>query len=188
MNDLRGRVGEVDATRRPVGYQRAMRASSASTFLRHHPHPRTSVFLMKGFAPSPMRQKIESIVREAGARLGFDIIRADDVDYSGEIWSNVELCLQNCGYGIAIFDTDNRNDENLAVELGYLFARRTPCLIMRDAALPPPASMLSHRVHSPFSAFDLTGTLAPEIDRWLRGRSSKPPNRFTLRSTTPAGR
>jgi len=122
---------------------------------------------MMGFGPSPMRREIELLVRQAGRELGFDVIRADDVDYSGEIWGNVELCLENCSYGIAVFDTDSRDDQNLAVELGYLFARRTPCLILRDQALPPPASMLSHRVHSTFTAYDLRSTLQPQIERWL---------------------
>ena len=162
-----------------VDYQRAMRTASTSHFLRDHPKPHLNVFLMMGFGPSPMRNEIESIVRSAGESLGFDIIRADDVDYSGEIWGNVELCLQNCRYGIAIFDTDTRNDQNLAVELGYLFARGTPCLILRDRALPPPASMLSHRVHSPFSSYDLGSTLQPEVDRWLRAAAGRPAGRFS---------
>lgn len=163
-----------------------MRAAPTSLFLRDHPRPRKTVFLMMGFGSSPMRQEIDSIVREAGRSLGFDIVRADDVDYSGEIWGNVELCLQNCRYGIAVFDTDSRNDQNLAVELGYLFARGTPCLILRDRALPPPASMLSHRVHSTFSSYDLRSTLQPEIGRWLRAIAGRSVSRLpTLRRPRP---
>ena len=167
------------AAEQAVDYQGAMRPAPTFHFLRDHPRPHMNVFLMMGFGSSPMRQEIEGIVRSTGESLGFDIIRADDVDYSGEIWGNVELCLQNCRYGIAVFDTDTRNDQNLAVELGYLFARGTPCLILRDRALPPPASMLSHRVHSPFSSYNLRATLHPEVDRWLRAAAGRPTSRLT---------
>jgi hypothetical protein len=174
---VKGLVDSV-GTEEPVDYQRVMRAASTSLFLRDHPRPRKNVFLMMGFDSSPMRQEIESIVRNAGQGLGFDIIRADDVDYSGEIWGNVELCLENCRYGIAVFDTDSRNDQNLAVELGYLFARGTPCLILRDRALPPPATMLSHRVHSTFSSYDLRSSFQPKIERWLEAIADRSASRF----------
>lgn len=74
---------------------------------------------------------------------------------------------------IAVFDSDDSCAENLSVELGYLFAREPPCLILRDMELGPPPAMLSHRLHMPFSKIDLDGTLAPSVRRWLTLRSQR---------------
>ena len=55
--------------------------------------------------------------------------------------------------------------------LRYLFAKGTPCLLLRDVALPNPPVMLSHRLHTSFDAFDLKSTLIPTVERcWPTSR------------------
>lgn len=63
-----------------------------------HDHPRADriVFLMMRYQPRPYRHRIHQLVAGVADDLGFDLIRADDCDYSGELWANVKLCLDNC--------------------------------------------------------------------------------------------
>lgn len=154
-----------------VGYSCAMSSLSGPAFQHDHPQLDRTIFLMMRFEPRPFRHRIHQLVLNASRELGFDLVRADDHDYSGELWTNVKLCLDNCSAAIAVFDAEDSCGENLAVELGYLFARETPCLILRDSELGPPPAMLSHRLHMPFSKIDLEGTLEPPVRRWLGSRA-----------------
>lgn len=154
-----------------VDYAGGMKSAATTWFYRDHPRRARNVFLMMGYDPSPLRQRVNQLVRSAGADLGFDIIRADDTDYSGELWPNVQICLENCALGIAVFDRNDQSAQNLAVELGYLFAKEIPCLIMREGALPAPPAMLAHRLTTPFDAFDLESTFGASVERWLTERT-----------------
>lgn len=156
-----------------VGYPYAMTALATELFRQDHPVVDRNVFLMMRFEPSPLRTRIHTLVGRVAEELGFDLVRADDRDYSGELWTNVKLCLDNSSRAIAIFDDGGRAAENLAVELGYMFARDVPCLILREEHLEGPPAMLSHRLHTPFTALDLEGTLVPAIRRWLAAQTRR---------------
>lgn len=151
----------------PISYAMHMKSVATIRFLRDHPRRTRNIFLMMGYDATPMRRRTDELIRTIGSAQGFDVLRADDTDYSGELWTNAQLCLDNCALGIAVFDRDDQTSVNLAVELGYLFAKGIPCLIMRDRALARPPAMLSHRLHTLFDAFDLESTLAASVERWL---------------------
>lgn len=161
----------------PISYSMLMKSVATSRFQRDHPRRGRNVFLMMGYGATPMRRRIRELVAEAGLLRGFDVLRADDTDYTGEVWTNAQLCLDNCSLGIAVFDRDDQTAVNLGVELGYLFAKGARCLIMRERALLRPPAMLAHRLHTPFDAFDLESTLAPPVERWLEEQGA-PLRRF----------
>ncbi len=156
-----------------LGYPCDMTERATAHFLRDHPEPKDNVFLVMRLDPSPLRTRMQSMVRAAAQDAGCTAIRADDADYSGELWTNVKVCMDNSSLAVAIFDDEDRHAENLAVELGYLFARDTPCLILREQRLGPPVAMLAHRLHTRFDALDLEGTLIPALHDWLRAQRAR---------------
>ncbi|HET7477003.1 MAG TPA: hypothetical protein VFJ97_13405 [Dermatophilaceae bacterium] len=150
---------------------------ASALFRQDHPSPDRTLLLLMRFGHNPWRATVHRLIRDTATTLGFDVVRADDRDYSGELWTNVKLCLDNTALAIAVFDGVEHNlaadTANLAVELGYLFARDTPCLILRERSLPQPPAMLAHRLHTPFDALDLDGTLQPPVQHWLTAHAAR---------------
>lgn len=157
-----------------ISYAMGMKSAATTRFLRDHPRRGKNVFLMMGYESTPMRARIHELVRAAGDEQAFDVIRADDTDYSGELWTNAQTCLDNCTLGIAVFDRDDQTSVNLGVELGYLFARGTTCLLLRERALGRPPAMLAHRLHVPFDSYDLKSTLEVSVTRWFVEQGTAP--------------
>ncbi len=162
-------VREADA----VDYPCVMDQTALSSFNADHPAKELNIFLIMRFERHPHRDRIHRLIREAAADLGFDVFRADDRDYSGELWTNVKLCMESSSLAIAVFDGLDAATENLGVELGYVFAKGIPCLILRASDLGPPQAMLAHRLHTPFDTLDVDGTLVPAVSRWLAARTSE---------------
>lgn len=152
-------------------------------FLNRHPDPGSNVFLMMRFDPGPPRGEIRRIIQGAADGLGFDVVRADDDDYTGELWGNVRVCIEHCSLGIAVFDgvgQDGGSDFNVALELGYMLALNRPCLLLREQRLGAPPAMVANRLQTWFDSFDLGSTLGPATSAWLRMQRGH-------RTTSPAG-
>lgn len=122
------------------------------------------------FDDSPIMRAITEGARTAGARHGRDVIRADDRDYTGELWANVALCLRNSDLVIAILDEIEHPDcdANVMVELGFALGAGRRCLILveRHKAMVP--AVLRHRLTRTFDGYDLPTSVEAEVDDWLR--------------------
>jgi hypothetical protein len=144
------------------------RLTADRDFRRQHPAP--AVLLLMRFADSPVMRAIDGAVRTAAGRHGRDVVRADDRDYTGELWANVALCMRNSDTVIAVLDQIERDDcdPNVMVELGVALAAGRRCLILvehRQRLLP---AVLRHRLTHPFDALDLPGSVERQVDEWFR--------------------
>ncbi len=138
-------------------------------FLNDHPDPDKNVFVMMRFSQSAQLNEALTAVKETLATRGFHAVRADDRDYTGELWSNIEVYLTCCKYGIAIFeDIDHRDyNPNVSLELGYMLGRRKRCLILKEQRLPNLPSDVVHRLYKPFDVFNIKASITREVGRWI---------------------
>ncbi len=138
-------------------------------FLADHPDPARNVFLMMRFLDSPQMRSIEESLRNALQERGFTAIRADDRDYTGELWTNVELCMVGSHLGVTVFeDIEQREfNPNISLELGYMLARRHRCLILKERRLPDLPTDVVHRLYKPFDAFNIEETVRAQVLRWI---------------------
>lgn len=132
-------------------------------------HPRKTIFLAMRFTSSPVMQAITQGVRSAADRHGFDVVRADDRDYTGEIWSNIELCLQNSELVVVILDEVDRRDcdANVMVELGFALGLGRRCLLLVDRSLSALPVVLRHRRVREFDSYDVPGSVDRQVEQWL---------------------
>lgn len=148
-----------------------MRDRAERMFETQHPDTFNNVFLMMHFDSSAQLARIRKSVDAAASAAGFTVVRADDIDYTGELWTNVTLCMEHCAVGIAVFDGMSAGprecDFNICLELGYMLALNKPCLLLRDKRLGPPAPMIANRLHVPFDSYEIESTLEPAISGWL---------------------
>jgi len=67
---------------------------------------------MMRFDPSPQLQQVHAAIADTLAARNMNAVRADGRDYTGDLWSNIEIYLTGCKYGIAVFEDINQRDFN----------------------------------------------------------------------------
>jgi len=138
-------------------------------FLNDYPDPERNAFVMMRFLASPQLDEVHEAIKGTLAARGFHAVRADDRDYTGELWSNIEVYMTCCRLGVAVFeDIESRDfNPNVSLELGYMLGRRKRCLILKEQRLPDLPADVVHRLYKPFDMFDVTASVNREVARWI---------------------
>ena len=139
------------------------------TFLADHPNPERNVFIMMRFIETEQFREIHTTIVDTLAERGFNGLRADDREYHSDLWANVEVYLTGCHYGITVFDDMEQRDHspNVALELGYMKAKRRRCLILRERTLPELPTDVIGRLYKSFDKFQIAKTVRSEVTRWI---------------------
>jgi hypothetical protein len=124
---------------------------------------------MMRFLHSAQLDEAHAAIKETLADRGFHAVRADDRDYTGELWSNIEVYLTCCRYGIAIFEDIEKRDfnPNVSLELGYMLGQRKRCLILKEQRLPDLPADVIHRLYKSFDMFNVQASVSREVARWI---------------------
>lgn len=156
-----GRIRGVDSVPHLVPYLRE--------FLTDHPDPDVNVFIMMRFRETEQMASIHRTMKDSLAGRGMSGLRADDKDYTGELWSNLQVYMTGCHLGIAVFeDIDDRDfNPNVSLELGYMLGISRRCLVLKEKRLPALPTDVANRLYKPFDAFRIAETIEAEIDRWV---------------------
>lgn len=138
-------------------------------FLSDHPNPEKNVFIMMRFRETDQFREIHEALRSTLGLRHFDGIRADDRDYTGDLWTNVQLCMTGCTYGIAVFeDIDERDfNPNVSLELGYMIAKGKRCLLLKEQRLTVLPADIIHRLYKPFDSYKISDTVRDQVLRWI---------------------
>lgn len=140
-----------------------------SRFQRDHGDPGKNVFLIMRFKNEPPFPEIVASIEDACAKRGLKVLRADQKEYSPDLWDNVLIYLYGCGGAIAIFDQINYREfnPNVALEAGFVLATGKPLLVLKDQAIPTMPSDLSGRLYRDFNTYQASATISPQIEKWL---------------------
>ncbi len=138
-------------------------------FLEDHPEPSRNVFIMMRFSDTPQMQQIHRAIVAGLKEHGMNAVRADDRDYTGELWSNIEVYLTGCQYGIAVFEEIDQRDfnPNVSLELGYLMGRGKRTLLLKEKRLPRVPTDVVHRLYKEFDGYDIENSIKREGGRWI---------------------
>jgi hypothetical protein len=160
MNTL-AKLGDLEHVRHLEPYLR--------TFLEDHPEPSRNVFIMMRFGATPQMKQIHDAIVAGLAEHGMNAVRADDRDYTGELWSNIEVYLTGCTYGIAVFEDIEQRDfnPNVSLELGYLMGRGKRTLLLKEKRLPTMPVDVVHRLYKEFDGFDIENSIMREVGTWI---------------------
>ena len=142
----------------------------ANPVLQSYPNTRSNVFLMMRFRPTEYHGQISKTIERVLSEYSLNLIRADANDYTPQLWDNVEACMNACDYGIAVFEQIDERDinPNVSLELGYMRGQGKKCLLLKEKRLPALQTDLSGYLYSEFDAFQIDGTIEPQVRRWLR--------------------
>ncbi|MHB8508659.1 MAG: hypothetical protein ACYDGR_08435 [Candidatus Dormibacteria bacterium] len=156
-----GRLGDLTGITHLEPYLR--------TFLDDHPDPTRNVFIMMRFTDTAEMKLIHEVLVAALGERGFEGIRADDRDYTGELWTNIEVCMACSQFGVAVFEDIEVRDfnPNVSLELGHMLGRQRRILILKEKRLPDLPTDVIHRLYKPFDMFQIEDTIRSQVLRWL---------------------
>lgn len=137
-------------------------------FLNDHPDPDRNVFVMMRFLKSDQLDEAYQTIKETLEARGYSVHRADQKDYAGELWSNVEVYLSGCNLGIAVFEEIEKRDfnPNVSLELGYMIGRGKRTLLLKEQHMPGLHADVMHRLYKSWDQFKVKETVAAQVERW----------------------
>lgn len=158
----------IERLRIPDGYEHLRRFMPA--FVADHPDVDHNVFLMMRFKNGRQFQEVERVIRDTLAASGYQALRADYKEYASELWDNVVVYMLGCPFGIAVFEEiDEREfNPNVALELGFMLALGKRCLVLKDQRMPRLPTDIVGRLYRAFDTYDISPTLGPAVQGWLR--------------------
>lgn len=150
----------------PRGYEHYGRLVPA--FLRDHPHQDRNVFVMMRFQRGSQYDEIDAVLRRELSEFGLTALRADDKDYTGDLWENVCLYMLCCRFGVAVFEEiDSREfNPNIALELGFMMAHSKRCLILKDQRMPRMPTDIVAKLYKEFDSYRIAETIKTSVASW----------------------
>lgn len=139
------------------------------SFLTDHPPSQRNVFLIMRFKDEHPFPDIVGAVRSTCAERGLNVVRANDKEYTDDLWDNVLTYLYGCDYAIAVFDHINYREfnPNVALEVGFLLAQCKRVLLLKDVAISVMPADIVGKIYRPFNTYDPLRSIPPQIKKWL---------------------
>jgi hypothetical protein len=133
-----------------------------------YPNYETNVFIIMRFHKSTQFAQLTAAVRDGLRTYGLTGIRADDKNYTDDLWSNIRACMWCCKYGLAVLeDIDDRSFNcNIALEYGYMLGLGRRVLLLREKRLQTVPSDIAGRLWKTFDAYDINTTIIEQIASW----------------------
>ena len=123
---------------------------------------------MMRFKPGEQYEEITEILRREMGKYGLHVIRADDIDYTGDLWENVCLYMLGSTYGVAVFEEiDEREfNPNIALELGFMLALNKRCLILKDQRMPKMPTDIVGKLYKEFDTYNIETSVTRSVEAW----------------------
>ncbi len=182
----------------PAGHEHYSRF--VPSFLADHPDLDRTVFLMMRFRSGQQYQDIHGAIKDGFARYGLKVLRADDRDFTGDLWENVCLYMLGCRYGVAVFEEIDLREfnPNVAMELGFMMAINKRCLLLKDQRMSGLPTDVIGRLYRSFDTYNIRDTIMGAIDKWAVDMRLQPSDKGSdlgvlqpvvrLNSPKPSGR
>jgi nucleoside 2-deoxyribosyltransferase len=130
---------------------------------------RKNLFLIMRFQNQNPFPEIVATIRRVCDTHGLKALRADDREYTDDVWDNVMTYMYGCSSAIAVFDQINYREfnPNVALEVGFMLAQRKPVLLLKDTAIPALPTDIVGKRYRPFDTYDPIITIPPQIGKWI---------------------
>ena len=125
------------------------------------------------FVIMPFREelnKVYEIIKDIFASKGYSAIRADEKEFTNDLWENVRVYLECCNVAVAVFDKNDQDNynPNVAIEVGYMLSKGNKVCLLKDKKLPKLPSDLISKMYKEYDSGDVEGTLPEQLGLWIR--------------------
>ena len=142
---------------------------------------KTTAFIMTSFQKKHLNtaKAIIDILDKHGI-IGCLANEGEGGKYSDDLWSNIEVYMHGCDFGIGIYADDNilkgksaeidlekaRVNPNMSQEVGYMLALQKPVCILKNVKLKNIPADLSGRIYVQYNKTDLE----TKLRKWLESK------------------
>lgn len=125
------------------------------------------------FVIMPFREelnKVYEIIKDIFASKGYSAIRADEKEFTNDLWENVRVYLECCNVAVAVLDKNDQDNynPNVAIEVGYMLSKGNKVCLLKDKKLPKLPSDLISKMYKEYDSDDVEGTLPEQLGLWIR--------------------
>lgn len=125
------------------------------------------------FVIMPFREelnKVYEIIKDIFASKGYSAIRADEKEFTNDLWENVRVYLECCNVAVAVFDKNDQDNynPNVAIEVGYMLSKGNKVCLLKDKKMPKLPSDLISKMYKEYDSDDIEGTLPKQLELWIR--------------------
>jgi hypothetical protein len=131
-----------------------------------------TAFIIMQFSKTPAHDKIVSTIKEILKKYNIVGLRADDKEYSDDIFANIKTYMHCCEFGISVFERileDNFNP-NVSIEVGYMMGLRKHVCLLKDQTLKNLPTDLMGKLYKQFDPQNIETTLPEQIGKWMKDK------------------
>ena len=155
-----------------------------NSVLGRYPTPEKNVFLMMSFRDSVENLQIRKAIEKVLRQYDLQPLRADDGFHDSDLWDNVQSFMKASSKGIAVFEQlrSESFNSNVSIELGYMMAKGTTVLILKEKSLKALPSDIMGRLYRSFDGNDIESSIEASVKQWLvdLGIARRPEEKLVL--------
>jgi len=127
-----------------------------------------NVFIMMRYSDTPQFRVLEHTLRIALAEYGLIARLAKDACLSDDLWENIRTYMEGSTFGIAVFEEIDQRDfnPNVSLELGFMYARRRRCLLLKDKRMPRLPTDTCGKIYRDFDTYDIEVSVRDQVITW----------------------
>jgi hypothetical protein len=150
--------------------------ASLAAFKKDHPDPGKVCFIMMRFGKTTAHDAIVAAVRDTLRAAGIEGLRADDKDYSSELWLNILTYIHGSSFAVAVFERleGETFNPNVALEVGYVMALGANVCLLKDKTLRNLQADLVGKLYKEFDPQNPGATIPPALTKWMKDRGIIP--------------
>lgn len=159
----------ISAKQAPIDSAPAYLKPSVMAFLSENPDYRKNCFLIMPFTETDFHKSVHTELKKILSMLGLKLHRADDKEYTNDVFTNIETYIYGCKFGISIYErilSDSHNP-NVTLEVGYLLGQKKEVCLLKEKTVQRLPSDLQGRLYVEFDAFNIGGSLEEKLHKWL---------------------
>lgn len=144
-------------------------APGVKKFRADYPIGERTAFIIMQFGDTDLHKSIVACVKDTLKKHEITALRADDKQYSDDLFPNIKTYMHACDFGVAIFDriTEDDFNPNVSLEVGYMLGLGKNVLLLKDATLKSLQTDLTGKLYKPFNTIDVDHTMPQQIEKWL---------------------
>lgn len=129
----------------------------------------SNVFVIMRYAEGTVLDEIEETIKSTLIEFNLNPILAKDVVFDSLLWSNLKFCMDHCRYSIVVFERIKPPDfsPNVSLELGYMLALKTPCLLLKDHTFPQLSTDILGHLYTAFDSYKPKQSISEAVTDWL---------------------
>lgn len=137
-------------------------------FRKDHKDQKSALIIMR-FGTTRVHRKIAKAVRDTLKDFGIDGVRADDKEYADDLYTNVKTYMDECLFGVSIFERleGQEINANVAFEVGYLLGKGKKVCLLKDMTLERLQSDIVGKLYKDFDPQEVPRTIRTALSKWL---------------------